>query len=259
MSNLPLTILTSGLVAMSLSLVGCVKAPSSPAQLAVKEASSLTLDLRAGQVLQFAMVKPREGDAAKAVRTRYFQTAIPYAESLGDEYLGNLKIKQTMIGKNKPQAIALYAFPNEAAQAKFQASPDWAEYQKMRREGWAELHVFSTTVPSDMQIKFDPEKDYTIAAGWTKPGTGADYDKYLDGIETDFDKIGAAYVARFKGVTLQSQTDDARDPSHLTLVEWSDGPNLKGLQSSDAYKANSKYFQGAISRFDFYWVTSAKT
>lgn len=257
MKKLTLSILTSTCLALAVS--ACAAAPETSSVETVADVAPLTLDLKAGQVLQFAMVRPREGEQAKAVRTRYFQTAIPYAESLGDKYLGNLKIKQTMIGENKPQGIALYAFPNEAAQAKFQASPDWADYQKMRREGWAELHVLSTTIPSDMTLKFDPAKDYTLAAGWTKPGTGADYDKYLDGIEADFDEIGAAFVARFKGVTLQSQTDDAPDPSHLTLVEWTDGPNLPGLQSSESYKANSKYFQGSVSRFDFYWVTSAKT
>ena len=247
-------------MAMTLALSACAAAPDISSTERIAEVAPLVLDLKAGQVLQFAMVRPREGEAAQAVRNRYFKTAIPYAESLGDEYLGNLSIKQTMSGKNKPQAIALYAFPNEAAQAKFQASPDWAEYQKMRREGWAELHVYSTTVTSDMRLSLDPAKDYTIAAGWTKPGTASDYDKYLDGIETDFDKIGAAYAARFSGVTLQSQTDDAPNPSHLTLVEWSDGPNLPGLQSSEAYKANSKYFQAAVSRFDLYWLkTSGST
>ena len=253
------SLLSSVCVAMAMTLSACAVSTNTSSEAAAIDVAPLTLDLKAGQVLQFALVKSREGEAAQAVRARYFQTAIPYAESLGDEYLGNLNIKQTMIGKNKPAGIALYAFPNAAAQAKFQASPDWADYQKMRREGWEELHVLSTTVQKDMTLTFDPSKDYTLAVGWTKPGTSTDYNRYLDGIEPDFDEIGATYVARFEGLTLQSQTDDASDPTHLTLVEWSDGPNLPGLQATEGYKANSKYFQAAISRFDFYWITTTGT
>ena len=255
MIKLTLSILTSTCLALAVS--ACAVTPQTPSVETITEAAPVVLDLKAGEVVQFAMFKQAEGDAAKAVRKRYFETAIPYAESLGDEYLGALTVKQTMIGKYKPQGIALYAFPNAAAQVEFQASPDWAEYQTMRRDGWDELNILSTTVPADMTLVFDPRKDYTLAAGWTRPGTGADYDRYLDGIEADFDEIGARFVARFKGISLQSLDAGQTDPTHLTLVEWTDGPNLPGLQSSESYKANSKYFQKAISRFDFYWVTTS--
>ena len=258
MRSLLSSLLTTVTLTAAVALSGCNTAPAMPPATeveAIVEASSLTLDLKEGQVLQFAFIKPREGEAAKQVRARYFETAIPYAESLGDEFLGSLRVNATMLGKNKPQGIALYAFPDAAAQAKFQASPDWPEYQKMRVEGWEELHVFSTTIKSDIQMNFDPAKDYTIAAAWTRPGTMPYYQTYLDGIEGDFDKIGARFVAQLNDVTLQSHSDDAPAPSQLTIVEWSDGPNLKGLQATDGYKDNAANFQKSISRFDFYWVT----
>jgi uncharacterized protein (DUF1330 family) len=255
MRSLLFSLLTTAALATSVSLSGCNTAPAAPPTATAVETSMLTLDLKAGQVLQFAFIKPRKGESAKQVRQRYFETAIPYAESLGDEYLGNLRVNATMLGKNKPQGVALYAFPDAAAQAKFQASPDWPDYQKMRVEGWEELHVFSTVIETDMVLDFDPAKDYTFAAAWTRPDTMTDYQRYLDGIENDFDQIGARYLAQLNGVTLQSHSDDGSDPSQLTIVEWSEGPNLKGLQSTDGYKANADSFQKAISRFDLYWLT----
>lgn len=260
MLKLPMAYMASACFAVTLCVSGCSVAPVSSEVVDVTKPAkaSVVLNLKAGQVLQFAMIREREGDAAKAVRKRYFQTAIPFAESLGDEYLGNLNIKGTLLGKNKPRAIAIYAFPDAEAQAEFQSTPDWEEYQKMRRDGWEELHVFSATLPSDTRMTFDPSKDYTFAAAWTRPGTLPDYQRYLDGIKEDFDQIGARYIAQLNNIDLQSHSDDAVDPSQLTIVEWSNGPNLEGLQDTEAYKSNVAFFQKAISRFDFYWVTHTK-
>ncbi len=251
-------LLASACIAATLALSACAAVTQSEIIKSSTEVGSLNLDLKAGQVLQLALVRAKEGEAAQAVRQRYFQTAIPYAESLGDEFLGNLRIENTIIGENKPTAIAMYAFPDEAAQQAFQSSPDWPEYERMRREGWDELHVFSTTLVSDMQLKFVPSKNYTLAAAWTRPDTLDDYQRYLDGIESDFGEIGARYVAQFKGINLQSQTDEGGDPSQLTFVEWSGAPDLKGLQQTTGYKENSKYFTKAMTRFDFYWLTVPK-
>lgn len=242
----------------ALSLTACAS-PASSKTLPKDTASSqqadpLLLNLKASQVLQLALIKEKDGEVAKAVRKKYFQTAIPHAESLGDKYLGYLKIKDTLIGQHKSRGIALYSFPNEAAQSAFQNSPEWPEYQKMRREGWDELHVFSATIPSDMKLTFDPNKDYTLAAAWTRPDTLGDYKRYLDGIEPNFDEIGAKYVTQFNDIRLQSHTDEGGNPSQLTIVEWMNGPDLKGLQQTQGYKENSKYFQKAVTRFDFYWL-----
>jgi len=251
-------------VAAGLAIAGCaISAPSAEAPIGNQvhtkpksnvQSAPIRLDLKSGQVLQFALIREREGDAAKAVRERYFKTAVPHAASLGDEYLGNLRIKDTLIGKNKPRAVAIWAFPDVAAQDKFRASPKWPEYVEMRQAGWEELHVYSAVVPKDITITFDQAKDYTLAAGWARPNTMDDYDRYLDGIEADFDQIGANYLARFTRIDLQSSVEAVASPTHLTLVEWSGGPNLDGLRNTKAYQDNAENFSTAISRFDLYWV-----
>lgn len=263
MLNRPGLLLAGACLTAFLTLSACAPGPTMSKTVAAKTVTaeavqSTILDLKAGEVLQFALVRPREGDAAQAIRTRYFQTAIPYAESLGDRYLGTMRIRDTMLGVNKPVAMALYAFPDEAAMETFQASPDWSDYQRMRREGWEELHVFSATLSADTLLKFDPSKDYTLAAAWTRPGTMANYQQYLDGIEADFEQIGARYIAQLGEVDLQSQTDDAENPSQLTIVEWSNGPDLAGLGRTQGYKDNAAAFQSAISRFDLYWFETAQ-
>lgn len=251
-------ILKSSYIALALTLglgiSGCTTIADAPEAIRAVQSAPLKIDLKAGQVLQVAMLSERKGEAAKAVRARYFKTAIPHAASLGDKYLGNMRVKSTLLGQQNPRAIALWLFPDKAAQDTFRSSPKWPDYVQMRRDGWEELHVYSATVSNDMTLNFDPEKDYTFAAAWTRPNTAPDYQSYLDGIEANFDDIGARYVARFEEVDLQSTVEDVESPSHLTLVEWRDGPDLKGLQNTAAYKANAPSFQKAITRFDFYWV-----
>lgn len=248
------TIFQSSFIALGLAIAGCVVSPPKSVAQSTVQSAPIILELKSGEVLQFAFIREREGEAAKTVRDLYFKTAVPHAASLGDEYLGNLRIKETMIGKNKPRAIALWKFPNVASQDSFRSSPDWSDYVKMRKEGWEELHVYSAVVPKDMTLTFDPKKDYTLAAGWTRPNTRDDYLRYLDGIEDDFGKIGARYLARFSRIDLQSTTEAIESPTNITLVEWSDGPNLEGLRKTDAYQKNSDKFETAISRFDLYWV-----
>lgn len=255
MPSLPSFILTTCLAA-TLALSGCTSTAATTPKAAESITESLTLNLKTDEFLQFVLIREREGEAAKEARKVYFETAIPFAASLGDKYLGTLKINKTLLGKNNPRGMAIYSFPNEEAQKEFQATPNWPTYKRLRREGWEELHVFSTVIPNDMEIVFDPSKDYTLAAAWTKPDTFSDYERYLAGIESDFDKIGARYVAQLGDISLQSHSDDATSqPSQLTLVEWSDSPNLPGLQKTDAYKDHAVYFQNAVSRFDLYWLS----
>lgn len=235
-------------------LPGCAAAPA--ATQSVDKSEILTLDLKKGEVLQFALIRPRDGADAEAVRKKYFRTVFPVATDLGLKSRGGLVIKDVLIGDNKPLGLAFYSFPNAAAKQAFQTNPNMDSYKIMRAEGWEELHVYSMTLDADMQLKFDPSKDYTLAVAWTKPGSLPDYQRYLSGIESDFDEIGARYVARFNGIDLQSHSDDAPDPSQMTLVEWTDGPDLAGLQSTDAYKANSPYFQKSVTRFDFYALSA---
>lgn len=250
------TLCASACFAAILGLAACetTSAPAIMTSATAEMPSPVGMELKTGEVLQFALVKPRDGDAAKAVRERYFQTAIPYAQTLGDRALGNFRIRNTLLGDNKPVVMAVYAFPTETAMETFQSSPNFEEYKRMRVEGWEELHVFSATLPADMTLSFDPTKTYTLAAAWTNPGTMPAYQRYLDGIEPDFDEIGARYVAQLRDIDLQSQTDDAGDPSQITIVEWSKGkPDLAGLARTQGYKDNQNNFRSAIRRFDLYW------
>jgi len=243
-------------LAAGVGFTGCTTTAEAPSVSKEAQSQPLSFDLKAGQVLQIAMLSERKTDAAKAIRSEYFQTAIPHAASLGDKYMGNLKVKSTLMGKQSPRAIALWVFPNKAAQNEFRSSPKWPDYVQMRHDGWEELNVYSATIADDITLTFDPDKDYTFAAAWTRPGTAPSYVNYLDSIETDFDEIGANYLARFDSIDLQATPVSFDSPSHMTLVEWSDGPNLKGLQQTKAYQANAKQFSSAVSRFDLYWVNS---
>lgn len=246
--------LRSLMLATGLAAAGCALHPSPVLAQEKVQSAPVSLELKSGQVLQFALVRERRGEEAQAVRKRYFETAVPHAASLGDVYLGNLRVKETLIGDNKPRAIALWAFPDVASQDKFRSSPKWPEYVDMRKKGWEELHVYSAVVPKNMRITFSPDKSYTLAVGWTRPNMMDEYERYLDGIEADFGAIGAQYLARFTRIDLQSSVESAAHPTHVTLVEWSGEPDLAGLRGTKAYKANAKNFREAMERFDLYSI-----
>lgn len=252
MSKLTTALFTAACLVAPVSLPSCVTAKASKTETAAPSEEALQIDLKEGEILQLILVRSRAGETASAVRSDYFAKVVPVAGSLGGKTHASLPITETLIGSGQSEGISVFTFPNRDAQTAFRNSSDWETFKRMRQEGWEELHVFSVEIPKDMTLRFDRTKSYTIAAAWTRPGTLSDYQRYLDGIEADFDEIGASYVAQLNQVELQSATDLAGNPSQLTIVEWSDGPNLRGLQNTDSYKAHSGDFQKAVSRFDLY-------
>lgn len=216
-------------------------------------AQAVTLDLTAGQVLQMAMPKPKSGDAAKAARQAYYQTALPLAEDFGDERLGMLQVTDTVVGTPKPSGLIFYAFPDEASRDGFEAHPDWPQYKAQRPQGWDELMVYSTTMREDLTLKFDPNKHYTLAIAWTNPESPDDYARYLEGVETDFDRVGARFMYEFKDIGLETHQDaTATGPTQMTLVEWDTHDGLMSLLRGDAYKANAENFSRGVTDIQLY-------
>jgi len=257
------TLLTSGLLAAGLVLTGCQSsaAEMTPASAPVVQAAAqpVTLDLKAGQVLQMAMPKARAGDAAKAARQAYYTTALPLAEEFGDERIGVLAVNETVVGTPKPSALIFYAFPDEASRDGFESHPDWPTYKAQRPDGWDELMIFSTTMTDDTVLQFNPDKHYTLAIAWTNPENPNDYARYLDGVETDFDRVGARFMHEFKDIVFEThQNPNAKAPTQLTLVEWDTREGLMALLGGDVYKANSGYFSRGVADIQLYRLNVPK-
>jgi uncharacterized protein (DUF1330 family) len=255
------TLLTSSLIGAALVLAGCESAATGSAQSQSAQAvptvktiaQPVTLDLKAGQVLQMALPKPRSGEAAKAARQAYYADAITLAEQFGDERLGTLSVTETVVGKTKPSALVFYAFPDEASRNSFEAHPDWPGYKAQRPDGWDELMIYSTTIGENLALQFNPDKHYTLAVAWTNPKHADDYGRYLKGVEADFDRVGARFMHEFKDIGYETHQDpNAEAPAQLTLVEWNTREGLMSLLGGDAYKANAEYFQRSVADFQFY-------
>ncbi|MGJ8559022.1 MAG: hypothetical protein ACSHX3_02175 [Litorimonas sp.] len=261
-------LLTSSLLGSAVMMTACqssatASAPSQSAKMtpvAKTTAQPVTLDLKAGQVLQLAMPKARAGNAAKAARQAYYADAITLAEQFGDERLGGLSVTETVVGKAKPSALVFYAFPDEASRDRFEAHPDWPGYKAQRPDGWDALMIYSTTITEDLTLQFNPDKHYTLAVAWTNPENPDDYATYLDGVETDFDRVGARFMHEFKDIGYETNNDpNVTAPTQLTLVEWDTREGLMSLLGGEAYKANADYFQRGVAEFQFYRLEVPKS
>lgn len=254
-------LLTSSLLGSAVMMTGCqstatASAPSQDAEMmsvAKTAAQPVTLDLKAGQVIQMATPKAKSGSAAAAARRTYGSKVLPFAQQFGNARLGQLKITETVVGKEKLDALAFYSFPDEASRAEFDAHPDWPEYKALRPEAWDDLMIYSSTMTEDLVLNFDPNKFYTLAVAWTNPENPDDYATYLDGVETDFERVGARFMYEFKNIDFQTNNDpNAKAPTQLTFVEWETEEGLMALLSGDAYKANSGYFQRGVADIKLY-------
>lgn len=252
-------LLTSCLLGIPMMVTACQSASpaTSPATGVEAKASALDLNLRAGQVLQLALVEPKAGDAAQAARQTYYRTALPLAEEFGDERLGQLGIAQTLVGEAKPASLIFYAFPDEASRDGFEAHPNWAEYKATRPEGWSNLMVYSTTIPQDMSLQFDPHKHYTLAVAWTTDDNPQDYDRYLEGVEAEFDTIGARFMHKFRNISYEDHNaPGATAPAQMTFVEWDSADGVQKLFQTDGYKNNQAFFQSGVKDIHFYRLSS---
>lgn len=257
-------LLTSCIMGTAMFMTGCqstVAAKTSAQSLpSTPIVQSVTLDLKTGQVLQMAMPKPRSGDAAKAARLTYYDTALPLAEQFGDERLGMLRVTESIVGTPKPAAVIFYAFPDEASRNGFESHPDWAGYKAQRPVGWEELRVFSTTMTEDTALTFDPDKHYTLAIAWTNPEYPDDYARYLAGVETDFARVGARFMHEFKAISLETNADaPAQAPNQMTLVEWDTRDGLMSLLGGEVYKANASPFQRGVADIELYRLEVPKS
>lgn len=261
-------LLTSSMMGAALFIGGCqssaagnmaASAPSTPVA-AQMTAQAVTLDLKAGQVLQMALPKARSGEAAKAARQDYYANALTLAEQFGDERMGTLAVTETVVGSPKPAALIFYAFPDEAARDGFENHPDWAGYKAQRPDGWEELMIFSTTIDADMRLSFDPAKHYTIAIAWTNPDNPDDYARYLKGVEADFDRVGARFMHEFKDIGFETHQDvNAVAPTQMTLVEWDTREGLMGLLRGEVYKANADSFARGVKDIQLYRLAVPKS
>lgn len=257
-------LLTSCILGTTMFMTGCqstVAAKTSSQSLqSTPIIQSVSLDLKAGQVLQMAMPKPRSGDAAKAARQTYYTTALPLAAQFGDERLGMLRVTESVVGTPKPAAVIFYAFPDEASRDGFESHPDWAAYKAQRPVGWEELRVFSTTMIEDTALTFNPDKHYTLAIAWTNPEYPGDYARYLEGVETDFARVGARFMHEFKGLSLETNADaPANAPDQMTIVEWDTKDGLMSLLGGEAYKANASHFRRGVADIQLYRLAVPKS
>ncbi len=229
-------------------------APSAVAQTATQAAetkpASLTLDLNKGALLSIISVIPKQGEAADAARSEYYQTAFPLASGYGLQREGQLRVVAAPIGAHDSKGIIFFSWPSAEAEAALEAEAAWPGIKALRPKAWEDLRILTDELEDDLTLTFAPDKTYTLAMAWTNPENPKDYDRYMDGIEDAVASVGGRFVYKMFDPKFESHALDAGAPGQVTLVEWDSPQGLANFQETDGFKANAKYLTSGVTRFE---------
>lgn len=241
--------------ALALLTVGCsVSAPTTdvkPEALAATSAPKMvSLDFKKGQVLSFTVIDSKDGAAATAARDEYYDKAFPLAETFGLSRDMGFKVVAVPVGALKPQAVALFSWPNASAEEGFSAHPDWPAIKSLRPEAWDELRIYNDVLKQDMNLTFDSSKTYTLAAAWINPKYPDDYEKYLSGIQTAVKQSGGRFIYKMHNPSFEAHAAPQGAPDQVLMVEWDTAEGLQKFGKSAGFKANAKYLGSGTRLFE---------
>ncbi|MBY6129397.1 hypothetical protein KUW15_11775 [Qipengyuania aquimaris] len=217
---------------------------------------AVSFSLKRGEVLQIIASDNRED--GRQARLDYFTKVLPLAQTEGYRRLAQLNVRESVISETKPDAFSFFAWPSEAAEKRFSQNPDWPEYRQARPEGWDELAIYTATLSEDLSLTFSPNKYYTVVVAWPDPETGADYSRYLEGIEPAVTRAGGRFIAKIYNPRFEAHASPEEAPGQLTFVEWDSLDGFQKVQKMPEYLAHRDYFASGLNRFEFHWMELAR-
>lgn len=215
-------------------------------------AQPISIALEAGEVLQ--IIAPQARENSRAARQAYYDFVLPQAERLGFERLGGLSVRQKVVSDYDPGAFLFFSWPDAASLTMFEAHPEWPAYRDQRPDGWEELKIYTLELEQDLQLTFDPAKHYTVVVAWLDAENGAQYTRYLDGIEAAVTRSGGRFIAKFNNPAYEANAGTPPAPGQITFVEWDSLDGFEKVQKSAEYQANRQNFASGVDRFEFYWL-----
>ena len=214
---------------------------------------AMTVQFTPGQVIQ--LIAPISDPAKEPLRTDYYQTAIPLAQSFGFKNYGMLLVEQTIVGDFKPPVIVIGGWPSIQAQRAFQSHGNFQDIKSQRAAAWEVLNIHNHTNPERATLSFDKDKSYTVAFAWTKLSHPNSYFEYLDAVEPLLNQLGARFIHKMIAPNLDAIEPNAHAPQQITFVEWQSDGDLQKLQSLPEYKKIYPLFLEGIEKFEFHRVS----
>jgi len=231
------------------------QAEAKPADAAKAESLSdeNRLTLKKGQYL--SIILPETKEDSDAARQKYYKSAFPLGAKFGLKRENVLLITDHIVSDYKPSGVLFFSYPDAASEAGLSSHADWPAIKAQRPNAWSELNVHSAELSQDLDLKFDPEKSYTLVVAWTNPKKTDDYQRYLKGIETSLNEVGGRFIYKMKNPKYESLSG-TESPAQLTFVEWDTLDGFTKLRNSDGYKAAAPYFTSGVKKVEFYRMTT---
>jgi len=212
---------------------------------------SVEMNFKKGQLLSLIAIKTKAGAAAQSVRKRYTQSAFGLAQSHGLKAVGALSVNSVGAGTFKPSVISFFSWPTALAEERFKGQPQWAAIKATRPDGWDELRIHDVELTSDLTLRFDSHKTYTMATAWINPENPHAYDRYLSNIEPSVHASGGRFIYQMREPRFASLDPKLDAPERVTLVEWDSKTGLANFLKTTGYKTNSHYLRNGTTRFEF--------
>lgn len=192
---------------------------------------ALTVPLEKGNLLSVINPKTRKDAAAKQALKTYYAKAIPLATRYGYQNHGALKVVETLKGKGQPGVFVLATWPSQAADAEFEANPEWLQYKKLRKQIWHELKFYKAPVSDVSTLRFVEDKFYTWTFSWFDVPTATHQQQAVHAIE----RAGGQVMHQMQQPRYVSHSDSMPTPTYIMFAEW---------DSEAAYRA---YVQGELA------------
>ena len=245
--------LTTIMIGAALLASGCSMTADKPAVQTKQSAQSYELFFKQRQVL--SIVAPIADKTGTEAREEYYAGVFPIAESFGFERNIQFGITATVVGDFEPDALVFFSFPDAAAENSLYTHQDWAGLKALRPKAWKELRIYSNVLEADLNLTFNTDKYYTVAAAWINPERPDDYARYLSGIEETVNELGGRFMYKMNVQRFENHASDLAVPVQLTFVEWDSKAALGKLSSTDAFKANVKYFSSGLKGFELHRIS----
>ncbi len=215
-----------------------------------------SLTLKKGQFL--SIILPQAKPDETAARQEYYKKAFTLGARYGLQREAVLAMDDVIISDYKPSGLIFYSYPDAGAEKGLSNAPEWPAIKAMRPKIWEELKIYSAELKSDLNLKFDPSKSYTLVVAWLNPENPGDYQRYLKGIEPAVTAAGGRFIYKMHNPQYEANSITNSAPGQLTFVEWDTLDGFTKVRGSAEYKANSRYFGSGTSKVEFYRMTTVR-
>ena len=238
--------------ALGLVLATSLGGPA-PAWTDVPEGAVAEMAFPAGTVVRIALEDERLGRRARESRDLYADQVVPFLEANGLRDAVRFDVDDALYTRDTPSTVRISALRDTAVLERLEAHRDWPDVVRHHADGWSGADVFTTELDAPLELRFDPEKFYTLAIAWADPDHPGDYNRYLDGVAEDFERVGARFVHKFRDLDYATRQGGAGvPPLQITLVEWDRADGLAALLSGSRYREHRPLFDRGVSEFRFY-------